>query len=154
MGPAPLQAFTAGAPPLHRAISLAEAAAAAVREGCIGETVAALLAAEQARGARDADVRAALEKIAGDEARHAELAWRFVAWAADRGGSEVRAAVARAFAEGFAAIPLPAAQTEGVDAAAWVAFGRLGEEATFDVAHAAIRDVIAPCATALSSTNV
>lgn len=52
-----------------------------VREGCIGETVAAIEAAEAAEHATDPVVKAVLEQIAVDEQRHAELAWRYVAWA-------------------------------------------------------------------------
>ena len=70
-----------------------------VREGCIGETVAAVEAAEAATYAGDPVVRAALEQIAADEQRHADLAWRFVAWAIDQDArlasaliSEIRAA--------------------------------------------------------------
>ncbi len=85
--------------------SLAALAASTVKEGCIGETVAAVAAAEQLARATDPAVRAALEQIAADEARHAELAWRTVAWAVQTGGGEVRAAVARAFYDGGAETP-------------------------------------------------
>ena len=50
------------------------------REGCVGETVAALEAREALDHATDPEVRAALERIAADEQRHAELAWRVVSW--------------------------------------------------------------------------
>ena len=88
--------------------TLAAAATAAVREGCIGETIAAMLAQDQHRNATDDEVRAALETIAADEARHAELAWQFVAWAIRHGGPDVRVAVDAAFRDGLAALPLPA----------------------------------------------
>src|SRR5262249_55284357 len=74
--------------------SLVAIAVSTVEEGCIGETMAAVIAAEQLARATDPAVRAALARIAADEARHAELAWRTVAWAVRAGGSEVRAAVA------------------------------------------------------------
>jgi hypothetical protein len=51
------------------------------REGCVGETVAALEAREALDRATDPEVRDALQRIAVDEQRHAELAWRFVSWA-------------------------------------------------------------------------
>ncbi len=54
-----------------------------VREGCIGETIAAIEAAEAAEHATDPVVKAVLDQIAADEQRHAELAWRYVAWAID-----------------------------------------------------------------------
>ena len=52
-----------------------------LREGCIGETVAALEAAEALQHCQDPAARAVLARIAVEEGRHAELAWRFVAWA-------------------------------------------------------------------------
>jgi len=78
--------------------TLAEAALAAFHEGCIGETTAALLAAERARAAESPELRAVYERIAEDESRHAELAFRFVAWAIAEGGGEVRNALSAAFA--------------------------------------------------------
>lgn len=57
---------------------------AAVREGCVAETLAAHEAAMLANEAGDPRVAAVLERIADDESRHAELAWRFVAWALER----------------------------------------------------------------------
>jgi hypothetical protein len=53
-----------------------------IREGCIGETVAAVEAAEALAHATDPAVRQVLERIAQDETNHAELAWRFVRWVA------------------------------------------------------------------------
>jgi len=78
---------------------LAAVAARVALEGCIGETVAAIEAAERAAHAEDPAVRAALESIAKDEAEHAELAWRVVAWAMRLGGAPVQRAVAAVFDE-------------------------------------------------------
>lgn len=69
----------------------------AVLEGCIGETLAAIEASEAARHAADPALREVLSRIAEDEARHAELSWRFVRWALARGGSELRLAVRTTF---------------------------------------------------------
>jgi hypothetical protein len=52
-----------------------------VDEGCVGETAAALEAAWAADAAAEPSARAVLAGIAEDEARHAELAYAFVAWA-------------------------------------------------------------------------
>ncbi len=82
---------------------LAAIAASAVKEGCVGETLAAVQATEQLAVATDPAVRAALGDIVRDEAKHAELAWRFVAWAVQTGGDDVRRAVTRAFTEALAA---------------------------------------------------
>lgn len=58
-------------------------------EGCLGETSAALEAAEALAHCSDPCVRAVLGRIARDERAHAELAWRFVAWALEREPSTV-----------------------------------------------------------------
>jgi hypothetical protein len=93
---------------------LASIAARAAREGCIGETLAAIAADERCAETDDPAVRAVLATIADDEARHAELAWRTVAWAVRTGGARVRRAVAAAFASlderaGVADVVRPAA---------------------------------------------
>jgi hypothetical protein len=118
---------------------LASIAARAVREGCVGETLGALHAAEQLAGTEDPRVRAALSAIAEDEARHAELAFRFVAWALAHGGAAVRAAVAGAFAE-------PVALPEPSDLPAeMAAHGRLSPSAARAFAERALAEVIRPC---------
>lgn len=61
-----------------------------IREGCVGETVAAVEAGEAAARANDPVIRRALETIAADESTHAELAWRTVKWALDTFGADVR----------------------------------------------------------------
>jgi hypothetical protein len=76
---------------------LADIAADAVREGCVGETTGAVLARAAADAAADPQVREALAAIAADEERHAALSWQVVAWAVRSGGAEVREAVRAAF---------------------------------------------------------
>lgn len=49
-------------------------------EGCVGETLAALEASEAAAKTQSEVLRGVLATIASDEARHAALAWRTVAW--------------------------------------------------------------------------
>ncbi|NUO48457.1 MAG: ferritin-like domain-containing protein [Polyangiaceae bacterium] len=71
---------------LSLASDLASLAAAAVKEGCVGETLAALVASAQHDVATDNAVRSALEVVRADEGRHAELAWKLVAWALRAGG--------------------------------------------------------------------
>jgi hypothetical protein len=55
--------------------------AATVRDGCVNETFASFEAAEQAALCDDAQIARDLAAIAVDEAGHAALAWRIVAWA-------------------------------------------------------------------------
>jgi hypothetical protein len=66
-------------------------------EGCVNETFSAALAAVQATCARDGRVRAAMRRIAVDEARHAELAWSVATWIDTRldGAARERVTAAR-----------------------------------------------------------
>ena len=94
-------------------------------DGCIGETIAAIEAREASRGADDPSVRSAHRRIARDEERHAELAWRTLAWAVREGGDPVRETIRAA----LASARIPASL----------------------LAERAFASVIAPCATALVS---
>lgn len=80
MGPGPLDVSGA----LSGELDLVRMVETLVAEGCVGETLAALEAAEAARHADDPVVRAALEGIAEDESRHAALAWRALGWFVER----------------------------------------------------------------------
>jgi len=80
-------------------VGLAELAAAAVREGCLAETLGAHVLSVAAEHAPEAEVRAALESMAEEESRHSVLSFRIVAWALGNGGAEVEASVRAAFAE-------------------------------------------------------
>ena len=63
---------------------LAEIARENAIEGCVAETIGAIVATRQAAHARDASIRFALTRIAHDETRHAELAWDVLEWSLDR----------------------------------------------------------------------
>jgi hypothetical protein len=138
--------------------SLAEIAAATVIEGCIGETISAFRAMASRDLATDAMVRRVLSCIGRDEAKHAELAWRFVAWAVERGGDEVARAVAEAFDRGeemaraARASLLARSETEGESAALAAeleAHGRLPRRADVGVRDDVWQHVIRPAARAL-----
>jgi hypothetical protein len=133
---------------LHIDRSLAEIVTETVVEGCIGETLAAMQAAAQLELASDPAVVAALASTIEDESRHAELAWRVVAWAVRSGGPEVRAAAARAFA-GFRPPSPPRIDLEGVSLQSFAAHGRLTPEHARAVALDALDNVVRPCAAAL-----
>lgn len=77
----------------QRSADFARFAADTFIEGCVGESLAALVVTRAAAGAEDQELRAALEGIGADEARHAALAWKMVSWAVERGGAHVLAAV-------------------------------------------------------------
>jgi hypothetical protein len=125
--------------------TLTEAARAAFYEGCIGETTAALLAGERAHATDDPKLRAVYERIAEDESRHAELAFRFVAWAIAEGGVEVRDAIASAL--GALRVPTKLAPASGDRMLH--AQGRLAEGEIRDVERRALSEVILPCSGAL-----
>src|SRR5690606_27317440 len=63
------------------------------REGCVGESLAALRAQRAATVCGDNAIGSTLHRIAEDELRHAGLAWRTVKWAIEQGGHEVALAV-------------------------------------------------------------
>lgn len=69
----------------------------AVLEGCIGETVAAVEAAEAAEHAESPALADLLRSVAEDERRHAELAWKFVAWALQQSDVSLRHEVRQLF---------------------------------------------------------
>ncbi len=121
---------------------LADVAARAVKEGCVGETLAAALANAQRTVARDPVVRDILEQIAEDEARHAVLAWRFVAWAVAAGGADVAAAVAQAFDE--ALLGLTDENPGERPSTAPPGHGRLDEQAKRAVMVSAVDTVVRP----------
>ena len=62
----------------------------------MGETVAALEARHAAEASPFPEVRRVLQLIARDEEKHAALAWRFVRWALQVGGTPVAKEVRRA----------------------------------------------------------
>jgi hypothetical protein len=145
LGPGPLD--VRGASP---AVTLAAAVRAAVVEGCIGETLSALLAEARLARAEDADVRAALRRIANEEAHHAELAWRFVGWAVATGGDELRAIAKEAFVTALAQAPNawdPALRDVAPETLR--AHGLLDAFAAREVAERVLGDVVGPCAAAL-----
>ena len=123
---------------------LASFAAATAREGCIGETLAAIIAAEQLARATDPAVRRALSAIAEDESRHAELAWRTVAWAIERGGEAVRAAVASVVEDAARYVPGVAVDT-AIPPGILVSHGRLDPAAAREAMARALDEVVRPC---------
>jgi len=99
LGPGPLVV------PARPAIDLVTLATETFRDGCIGETIAALEMHEASKRAVP-ELEPVLARIAEDESRHAELAWRIVAWAVCEGGTDVRDAIgAITFAYGEQARP-------------------------------------------------
>jgi hypothetical protein len=144
-GPGPLD--LAGVGPSS---TLTEAALAAFHEGCIGETTAALLAGERACAAESAELRAVYERIAEDESRHAELAFRFVAWAIAEGGDEVRKALSATFASLRIVGRLAPATTDRN----LREHGRLAASEVRDVERRALSRVVVPCLGAMLAPSI
>jgi hypothetical protein len=132
-------------------LSIDDVVRAAIVEGCVGETCAALLARRRSEVATDAMVRDALVHIANDEEAHADLAWRFVAWAVSHGGDRVRAVARDTFARVLAEPVHVSDVAPGVDYATVRAYGLLPVRDARAVLTTALGEVIAPCARALNA---
>ncbi|WP_437795147.1 hypothetical protein [Sorangium sp. So ce693] len=137
--------------PLHGALddlgSLEALTLATVVEGCVGETLSAIEAEIAAQAARPPAVRMALQAIARDEARHAELAWAFVRWAVTTGGARLRERVAGAFSR---ALDQVGAGAPGIaDSDLPPAHGFLAEGELHRLRQQAVADVLRPAAAAL-----
>jgi hypothetical protein len=118
-----------------------------IAEGCIGETVAAIEAAEALAHCEDQAARATLARIARDETRHAELAWQFVAWALEAGPAALRERARSAFARAIQADAAPASPTP-LDLQL-ARHGLIAPALRAELRRRVLRDVIEPCARAL-----
>lgn len=152
VGPGPLDLAGAFAAADLEAIVLGT-----IAEGCIGETVAALEAAEALAHCTDEAARTVLARIERDETEHAELAWRFVAWALEVGPAGLRERVREAFADatGAWAIAAGAGLVERVSAAASAREIQLARQGLIaprlraELRSRVLREVMEPCARAL-----
>jgi hypothetical protein len=135
-------------------VTLAELAALTVAEGCVGETLGALLAAEQLTLASDQEVRRVLARVVKDEERHAELAWRFLAWALRQGGPPVAEAAQRAFDTATEELDRMPTVDYGVNVDVWHAHGRVTCAEARALSRAGIHKVIAPCLRALLEQSI
>jgi rubrerythrin len=118
-----------------------------IAEGCIGETLAAIEAAEALAHCEDEAARSTLARIAEDETRHLELAWRFVAWALEVGPAALRERARAAFAEAAQADAAPVIPTPLDRQLA--RHGLIAPALRAEQRRRVLRDVIEPCARAL-----
>lgn len=140
VGPGPL--------PLDRVdfhTTLEKAAVGAALDGCIVETVAALVAEEAARHAAPGAIRASLEMIARDESSHAQLAFTFLGWALTVGGAGLRTAVGAAIEARVATLRAEAA---AADEAGLELYGLLSGAAAHRIHTEALEAAVLPALTA------
>jgi hypothetical protein len=142
LGPAAL-------PPLGpRTRELAELAVETFLEGCVGETIAALVAERSLRAATDEAVRATLRVIVEDESRHAALAWRTVAWVLTSGSPLQSRGVSLALGAMLQSPPQLSADGPSPVAARCramlAAHGRLDPASLTEAVDDAWRDIIVP----------
>ena len=143
---------------------LAAFARAAFVEGCVGETLAALEADEALRvvrerdapdapdapDSRDSRIARVLDVVARDEARHAELSWRVVAWALAEGGAPVRDAITREVSRIREELDLLAAERTDIDDENILeTYGVLSTIRASHVRARGIASVVLPCADVL-----
>jgi hypothetical protein len=122
--------------------------AGTIVEGCVGETLAAVEAGASRDLARVPALRSAWALIAEDEASHAELAWSFVSWAIDQGGTAVRERARSSFAAALRDVeqaPVLSVASEP----ALEALGVLGANARHELRRSTVTDTLRPAAARL-----
>jgi hypothetical protein len=141
-----------GALPVERSLgesSLIEIVLNTIREGCLGETIAAVEAGEAAAHACDPTIRGTLSAIGSDETTHAALAWRFVKWALGQGDAELRSAVIDEFQRIEADVPRsPSIRMIPAD---WglLQNGVVPHPMRGEIRAKTIKEIVMPCARAL-----
>jgi hypothetical protein len=125
-----------------------KALVAAIREGCIGETLAGVIAEWQAPRVKSETMRETLQTIADEEGDHALLAWQFAQWLiAER--PELREVARRAFEEAAVELESPWATGGDVADSALVEHGVLRAGVEDHLRRRAFHDVVMPCADAI-----
>lgn len=122
-----------------------------IREGCVGETVAAVEAAEAEDHAQDFVVREALGVIADDENEHAELAWRTLTWAQGAFPEAQLALEAElALLERELSVPLPNVVARD---AALLAHGVVSPQLRAQLRRDTLRDAVLPCLRSIAAAG-
>lgn len=119
---------------------------ALIEEACVNETLAAAEAGEAARRCADPVVRQVLLRIARDEARHAALGWRCLAWLLQQRPD--LAPLAGQTLDRLQAELVARSPAHGPDLAE---LGLPSPAARHAVHVAAMAEVVAPCAAALAA---
>jgi hypothetical protein len=127
-------------------IDAAQIAAALVTEACVGETLGAAEARALAGFVKDPALAAVWERIADDEARHAELGWSTLAWLLRTSGEDVRRIAEEAFERAIVTM-----RADPIMPSAIVApeHGLLSPAMHGALRRQALDEVVAPCARAV-----
>lgn len=121
-----------------------------IREGCIGETVAALEAVEALGASQDPVVCGVLEVIAADERAHALLAWDTVRWALASGDADMRVWLRRAFDDAIAELDAEPDEVESnLSDALLLRHGVVSPRLRGELRRYVLRALVRPCAEAL-----
>jgi hypothetical protein len=126
-------------------LSLREILAMLIREGCVGETVAALEATEALSQATDPAVRAALARICEDERDHARLAWETIRWALSTGEAGLAAFVEGEFEAALGEFAAAEADDPRWSAQALLAHGVVAPSVRHALRRDAVNAVLRPC---------
>jgi hypothetical protein len=148
LGPAPLDMTD-----LRVETNLVVAAERAFVDGCMGETAAALIARASLDACESPRARAVLERIAEDEAKHAELAWQFVAWALRQGGDAVASALGSALDRARSGFAMMACRAGDPAPLEWQRAGRLSEGERARLAEQTLHEIVQPALAALLSRH-
>lgn len=109
-----------------------------IDEACVGETLGVVEALALAEDAVDPVLQRIHRRIAADEQRHAELAWRTLAWLLDGADQATRSFASRCFDDAVASVERASAPVSASLGAA---------------RRQAIREVVLPCAAAVLSVG-
>jgi hypothetical protein len=113
-------------------------------EGCVGETLGAVVAREQLGVAEDARVVRALRRICRDETRHAAFSWRLAVWLSRAGGPPIRDLILHTAEEALVRTAMPERVLRGINLAAWHAHGRLTCREAQTAVQRATEDLLRP----------
>jgi hypothetical protein len=122
----------------------------AILEGCFVETISARWAQATYERAKVPRIHKCLERIAGDESRHADLSWRLVEWMLEAYPA-LHSQADDAFSRGFKEMQREVLSSEGDDVYV-EQFGQLTEQSQQAIAERTMREVVKPRADALLGT--
>lgn len=132
---------------LTRALSPYAIVEGLVVEACVGETLAAIEAQEAAAQAQDPVVAAALDQIARDELRHAQLGWRSLRWILEQSDDHLRRFALTVLDSAMRAVTSEH-PTDGIPRSLR-AHGLLDDELRAEVRQKAVESLVVPCLAAL-----